>query len=57
MPPERLNGGAIRGSLPTARNDRFLGVVYTLRAQDKALRSPQTVWVYPSFRLSAPTMP
>ncbi len=21
MPPERLNGGAIRGSLPTARHD------------------------------------
>ncbi len=32
MPPERLNGGAIRGSLPTARNDMLWGFVYTLKA-------------------------
>ena len=32
MPPERLNGGAIRGSLPTARNDMFRFVCTLKRA-------------------------
>lgn len=29
MPPERLNGGAIRGSLPTVRNDTGDGYSFT----------------------------
>ena len=32
MPPERLNGGAIRGSLPTACNDMFWLCLHIERA-------------------------
>ena len=34
MPPERLNGGAIMGSLPTARNDMFWVCLHVARRSE-----------------------
>ena len=45
MPPERLNGGAIMGSLPTARNDMLWGLSTVCAAQQKA--APLLFWEAP----------